>query len=247
MKKHAGISLLEILVSLFLASIIMTLIINIYLDSKCQYIEAEKILATEFDVQWVTDLLSDSIRRAGFTPCLGIDQLQIVDRRSSQKLIHALQFENEPRQLIQVTRMNEYFSKIIQVKDRTKISITHSKVFHAKHPVLIADCKHAEIHDLISIEQQLNETIITLSKPLIFSYDTSAYIGEFLEEYWFIKKNAKGDDTLHYRLFQTEEVTPLIHSLKTNNRRGRNKQFLEVLLGLGEKKTHQLLIAVRGL
>lgn len=246
MKKQLGISLTEVLISLFLASIIMTTLIQFYLGSKHQYREAEKILATGFEVQWVDNLLSDSIRRAGFTPCLGLDQLHVVDQRNPQNNIHAVYIENQSHQLIRVSRMKEHFAKLIKIESPTKLLVEHSIALNEKRPLLIADCEHAEIHELFSIHQQTNETWIMLSKPITYSYEKFTYVGEFLEEHWFIKKNAQGKNTLHYRWVHTEEVTPLIHSLYTEKHYVQNKQFLQITLGLEHDSTHKLMILVRG-
>ncbi|MBI2786290.1 MAG: prepilin cleavage protein [Legionella longbeachae] len=246
MNRQMGISLSEVLISLLLASIMMTLLIQLYLNSKNQYIAAEKILSVGFDLQWVSDLMSDSFRRAGFTPCLGIDQLLVVDRRSNLEPIHALQIENQPHQLIQVNRMNEHFTKIIKIESATEILVENPVVLQRKRPIMIADCAHAEVHSLFSVARQANGSLITLDKPLYFSYDKSAYLGEYLAERWFIRKNAKGNNTLHYQSIQTEEVSPLIHSLHIKNQRVHNKQFLEIMLGLDEGKTQKLMVAVRG-
>lgn len=246
MKKQAGVSLSEVLISLFLASVIMTLLIQFYLGSKHQYIEIEKILEAEFDMQWVDDLLSDSIRRAGFTPCLGLDQLQVIDHRNYRNNIHALNIENQPYPFIQVNRMKENFAKLIKIESPTTLLVEHLITPNEKRTLLIADCNHAEIHEFFSMNQHVNETRITLRKPLVYFYETSAYVGEFLEERWFIKKNAQGQNTLHYQCLQTEEVTPLVHSLSIEKQYIQDKPFLKVILGLEDDKAHQLMIAVRG-
>jgi hypothetical protein len=242
MQKQAGLSLSELLISLFLSTVIMTTLIQLYLGSKRQYIETEKILETSFDLQWVNDLLTDSIRRAGFTPCLGLDYLHVIDRRNHPKNSPALNIENQPQQFIQVSRMKENFSQLIKVESPTRLVVERSVEFNEKRPLIIADCEHAEIHEQFRTNQQLNETEITLSKPLMNTYGRSAYVGEFLEERWFIKKNAQRNNTLHYQLAQTEEVTALVHSLHTQ----QNKRYLEVSLGLKDEKNYKIKIAVRG-
>jgi hypothetical protein len=221
-------------------------IIQFYLGCKRQYHEAERVLTTCFELQWVGDLLSDSIRRAGFTPCLGIDQLQVIDRRHNQR-IDALKIENKAHQFIQVNRMSEHFAKVMKMQNPSQIGVQNSVRFHAKRPILIADCEHGEVHELLNIEQHTDESLITLNKPLRYSYDTaSTYVGEFFEERWFIKSNVKGHKpTLYYQLTQTEEVTSVIHSLHTKQD-AQNKRFLELSLGLKDDKTHQLIVTMRG-
>lgn len=246
MKRQSGFGLSEILISLFISSIIMGTLIQFYMSNKRQYLAAEEILSTQFDLQWVTDLMSDSIRRAGFTPCLGVDQLQAVDRRNFSKKLTGLRIENQPQHLIQVNRMNELFSQLISVQNATQIIVSKHAVWNEKRPLIIADCEHAEVHKIGMIDKIGPNYLITLTKPLIFSYDVSTYVGEWLEERWFIKHNVQGVPALYYQLSQTEELTPLIHSLRIKDKRAHEKRYLDIELGLDQDKTHQLFVAVRG-
>ncbi|KTC88716.1 prepilin cleavage protein [Fluoribacter dumoffii] len=246
MKKQAGISLTEILISLFLTSVMITVLVQLYLISKRQYMEIEKILTMRFDVQWAIDLLSDSIRRAGFTPCLSIDRLHVVDRRNPRHRIYALQTGNQPHPYIEINRMTEYFAKIVKIRDATKVLVQNQGSFHRQRLVLIADCEHAEIQEVVNIEEHAGNSLITLSKPLLFSYGKGTYIGEYLEEKWLIRKNTSHENTLHYQRVKAEEVTPLIHFMHIRNRRIKEKQFLEIILDLDEDKTQEIKVVVRG-
>ncbi|STY29671.1 Tfp pilus assembly protein PilW [Legionella wadsworthii] len=246
MNIQRGISLAELLISLFLASVMMLILIQLYLNSKKEYLEIEKTLERQFDLQWVSNLISDSIRRAGFTPCLSIDRLQIIDHRNHQNKIQSLRIQNEPNPIVQVNRMNEQFSKIIQIHG-AKILVQNPAKVHKNRLLLIADCEHAEVIDQFNIEKNKETSLITLGRPLFFMYDNAAYIGEFFEEKWFIKKNLQNKNTLHYTLLQTEEVTPLVHSMKVQVRRLKEKQLLQISMELEGKEKHQLKILVRGL
>ena len=77
----------EILISLFLATFILTVLTQFYLSNKRHYIDTQKQLENHLDLQWVRELLSDSIRRAGFTPCVGIRQLRVIDSRNFKRNI----------------------------------------------------------------------------------------------------------------------------------------------------------------
>jgi type II secretory pathway component PulJ len=160
MQRQLGMSLSEVLISLFLASIITSTLIQFYVICKKQYQETEKILESQFDVQWVVDLLSESVRRAGFTPCLSLNHMQVVDLRSHPRAIEALQIQNQPNPFIQVHRMDEHFGKIIKIESPTQIRVEHSGIFHEKHPVLIADCVHAEVHELLEFLPTLNRFLL---------------------------------------------------------------------------------------
>jgi prepilin-type N-terminal cleavage/methylation domain-containing protein len=246
MKKQSGFSLSEMLISLFLSSLLATLLMQFYLSSKRQYSEIEAILSADFDLRWVNDLLADTIRRSGFTPCVGIDKLHLMDRRDDKRGGQAIQIENYPQQFIQINRMSEHFSSVLRILSPTQIRVSALASFHERHPLLIADCEHAEIHHAFRIERNRDSALIYLAKPLRFTYASTAYIGEFLEERWFIKRNKQGKNALYYRLVHTEEITPLVHSLKIHQHKAQGKPFIEMIMGLSAGKTHKLQVAVRG-
>jgi hypothetical protein len=242
MNKQLGVSLSEILISLFLSSMIITLLMQFYLSSKQQYSEAQEILATNFDLHWVGVLLSDSVRRAGFTPCLGVDQLEVLDHRAAGTVIQGLKILNQPQQSIYINRMSEHFAKVKSISSRTELIMSEAVVFPKNRPVLIADCTHAEVHQIANF----GHSRLSLEKPLLFDYTTPTYIGELIEERWFIKTNKKGEKSLYYHLGQTEEVTSLVHSLVVENHHRQGKPLLKVIMGLAHGKTYELWMAVRG-
>ena len=246
MKSQLGLSLTEVLVSLLLTSIIMTTLIQLYLSSKHQYVATQALLEQQFDLIWVTDLLSDSIRRAGFTPCLGINQLKTLDTRNAVNILSAVKILNSPTQSLQINRMNEVFSTVINIEGLTKIRVGKTVAFKEQRPVLIADCDHAEVHQILTIDKLKQGYLLHLTKPLMFSYPGTTYVGEWLEEKWFIKKNAKGESSLYYHLAQTEELTTFIHSLTIKLQKISKKQLVEVVMGLEDENTQKLIVAVRG-
>lgn len=214
-----------------------------YLNSKHQFLEAEELLSAGFDVQWVSNLLHDSISRAGFTPCLSIDQLHLKD--NSKEVVHALKISNS-QQFIQVSRMSENFTPLVRIQNATQIVALSRASLNKKHPLLIADCHHAEIHHVIRIEKHFRGVLITLDKPLQFSYSSSTYVGEYIEERWLIKKNKDKKNALHYQVMHAEELTSLIHFLNVTSKNTNGKEFVEVILGLSGDKIHKLSITVRG-
>jgi hypothetical protein len=239
MNNQAGISLSEVLISLFLASLIMTVLMQLYLGNKRQYLQAQHVLSDNLEVQWVSDLFSDSVRRAGFTPCLGVDLMEIKDWRNSTRIISGI--ETPSQQLIQINRMSEHFAKILKIQNALQVLVPDAEGLKEGHPVMIADCDHGEVHQVFGINKLANGYLITLKSPLMFSYAPSVYLGQWLEEQWFIKHNS-----LHYKLFQAEELTPLIHSLEVKEKRFHNKRLIEIILGLDHDKSRRLIVAVRG-
>jgi len=55
--KQSGLSITELLISLFLASFIGTLMIQIYITDKKHYLIIQRELQTNSDIHWVSELL----------------------------------------------------------------------------------------------------------------------------------------------------------------------------------------------
>jgi hypothetical protein len=245
MKRYLGFSLTELLIGLFLASFIMNALVQFYIANKRQYLKAESALSTQFDLFLVSDLLSNSIRRAGFTPCVGVDHLRVIDRRDLEKQIFGIAVENQSKSRILVNRMNESYVKVISIVGQSELMISNEISLNEHLPIMIADCEHAEIHNISSSKKIGRQVLITLTKPLIYSYEDSAYVGEWLEEQWFIKRNSKGDNSLFYKLLQTEELSAVIHSMKVKMKEVNHKKALEIFMDLKEGATQELMVVVR--
>lgn len=246
MNKPNGFGLAEVLISLFLSSLILTLMVPLYVNTKLYYQGLQDELTQEFEIRWVSDLLSDSIRRAGFTPCLGIEQLKTIDSRSDKQLITALSVNNAYPKSIQVQRMTEHFGKVTQFLNKNELFISEKIEVNTNKPILIADCEHAEVHEIEKIDKSTHGQIITLTKPLFFSYPETAYLGEWLEERWQIKINSLGKPALYYHLAHTDELSSFVQSLDVTVSRIQDKHLVKVNLGLERDKLLNLMVIVRG-
>jgi hypothetical protein len=246
MKRHSGMGLIELLITLLLGSIIVASLIQLYLSSKRYANDVEHLLAAQFDLRWVDDLVRQSIRHAGFTPCLGIDDLEVRDSRLPTKKIAAIQLQQRPLQSLQINHMNEVFTQIIDSPSSTQLQVADSIFFKTQRPILIADCEHAEIQQLAAVTPLAQGSLLTLRKPLIFSYAAGAYVGEWLEERWFIKNHPQRGRALYYQATQSEELTPLIQSVTASIDLIQGKRVVHVILGLAEHRSQNLYVTVRG-
>lgn len=233
MRVQSGFSLAEVLISLFLASLILSTLTQYYLSSKRQYLEAQKTVSDHFDLQWVSDLLADSIRRAGFTPCINIDKLRFKNPQ-----LHALLLD---KALIEVNRMSEHFFEVLDVPNRSQVILPASAAINPRKKIIIADCVHAEVHEIEDVAKNAFTDRVTLSKPLLFRYKKPIYFAEWLEEKWFIRPNSKKIPALYYQLVRAEELTPLIHSLSAE----KKNTLVKVLLGLEGGKSRTLFVGMR--
>jgi len=242
--KQLGLSLIELLIGLFLISLISAMLIQAYTINKYQYLSVQKKLEHHFDAQWISNLLGDSVRRAGFTPCLNIEQLEVMDRRKSPKFIEggAIQIQQDG---FRVNRMSEHFAEMITIVHPQKILVSQEMNVHKQYTLLIADCEHAEIHRLIQIEKTAQGFLLTLDAPLLFSYSSLTYVGQWLEEFWFIKRNKEGVPALYYKQSHSEELSSFIHSLSIKKRLLSGKQILDISLGLDNQHTQRLTVSIR--
>ncbi|KGP62392.1 hypothetical protein EP47_13245 [Legionella norrlandica] len=245
MKVQAGFGLSEILISLFLASLMTIVLTQLYLSCKSQYLKEQKLLEINLDLQWASDLISDSIRKAGFTPCLNIERLKTSDSRHLGRTIVGFQIENTSRSRLQINRMSEFFAEVVNILSPTQIITSQEIVSNIKHPIIISDCNHAEVHEILSINKLRNGQLIALRKPLVFSYGKTIYLGEWLEEKWFIQQNNAGENALFYKLFQTEELSPFIHEFSVMKEAGSEEQVLNLMFRADEANYRKLSVSVR--
>lgn len=242
-KKERGYSLLEVLFGLFLSSIMMLSFTQMYLATKRHYLHTQHLLESSLELQWVRDWLSHSIRSAGFTPCMSIDNLETIDMRNKSRKFKALEIQNSPQPLIQSNRMKERFNELKYMLSSNQMMISKTIKVHENKPLLIADCEHAEVHQILNAVDLKTQSLLTLTQPLKYSYTPPTYIGEWLEEKWFIKLNSIGVKSLYHKITQSEEVTPLIRDMRIKK---QSKQLIDIELVLDKKEKHQLLVAVRG-
>lgn len=213
-----------------------------YLHSKKTYLQIEKSLDKQLDLLWIADLLRQSVHNAGFTPCLGIEHLQVIDTRKPKTPIKALRLDNG----IQVARMREQFNDLIQTQGNQELIISKYPQFNSKRPLIIADCQHAEIHRIAALNSTQTNQFIRLQVPLLYSYG-EAYVGEWIEEQWFIRKNKQGKDSLYYRTEQTDELSSQVQTLEVKPFFIYGRKVLELTLGMENQKSYHLTIAMRNL
>ena len=235
--REQGLSLIELLVGLFLVSLISTMMMHHYLVNQRYYAKINEALQHEMDVQWVRDLLADSIRKAGFTPCANIEQL------TRQNKLMAL--EITPHESLKINRMSDRFSELLNQDTNQHLLVSNEVLFHVPQTILIADCSHAEVQHLKKIEKTAEGTVLTLQQPLIFSYSEVTYVGQWLEEEWFIRTNQQKRLALYYKQTHPEELTSSIQSLHVKKRLIAGKKVVDVGLGLNNGQEQVLRIVVR--
>ncbi len=225
MRKSHGFSLIEVAVSLFAASLLITLIMQQFLLSKRQYTLMQSRLEQTFELAELSELIRHSIRQAGFTPCSGISSLQTIDKRNG-KTLTALGKEKE----LKINRMSEHFSTVLKQVDPNQFLVKTDRSYEKDQPVLIADCYHAEVQEIMQARRTSEGTIINLKKPLEFQYESPIYFGEWIEESFFIKKNNQGNNALFYQRHHVDELSSFVDNLGIDLKISKGKTLVEATL-----------------
>lgn len=212
MRKQQGVGLPEVLIGLVLSSFISLCLIQLYLNIKQQYHGIQRALEEQTDLQLAADLIRNSVRSAGFTPCLGVEHLKTIDQRNLLKELAAIEVGRDGSSLI-LNRMNEHFDTLIKRIDATTLLTSAYHTLQAGRAIIIADCYHAEVQYIKEITAANKNQRIVLTKPLAFAYHEPVYVGEWLEETYFIKYKPSSKAALFYHHYSTEELTPLVNGL----------------------------------
>ena len=242
MHKQQGFGLPEMLVALLLSSFITLGLIRVYLNAKQQYQYIQTALEQRLELQHVSDLIRHSTRMAGFTPCLAIEHLISIDHRNPQKRLVGIDVGISS---IHMSRMSEQFDTILQQVDTVTLLTTSRQRLHRNQYIMVSDCYHAEVQSIKVVTQTGAGQVITLAKPLAFTYQAPIYLGIWLEETYFTRKGKSEKVTLFYHLQHTEELATSIHYLLAHLERKEGHLLLSLILGQDNEHQFKLETMVR--
>jgi len=237
MGSQRGVGLPELLIALFISSVMMVVLMHQYLNMKRQYLYLQTTLNNDIDLQLVTELIRDSVRKAGFTPCLGINHLTTVDRRRNSKPLMAIEVGFEKNATLRIGRMSETFDTVLKKTDDNHLLITSREPLRAKESILIADCYHAEVQRTLQVKYTAEGQVIDLTKPLAFTYHEPIYVGKWLEETYSIQSIHQRQGSLFYRLHHNEELTSAVHDFSAFLKQHNGGRLLTLVFVLDKGQT----------
>lgn len=235
---HGGMTLTEILVVLFISSMLMTVVLSLYSAMRRHYDNLENSLNDSMDKQNLVHLIRENIREAGFTPCIGLNHLKSIDTRNYISDLKAMSFNLSPNSGLKVNRMSSEFSEVLQQTSANKLRLTNETKFSMQRPIIIADCYHAEIHTLKSIQKRSDCQEIELIAPLAFDYELPAYVGEWIEASFFVKKT---QSTLYYKRGHTDALSDRVEDITVN----QHNRLVTVILSFKNNENQQLETLMR--
>lgn len=232
-----GHSLIELLVVTGLTSFMLAGLLPIYFAFQRTHHQLEKQITETYELHLVETLLRDHIRRAGFTPCMPINSLLNEDG------LFAYQLQRRPPHLIAtaltLNRMEN--PMVIKWLDGDRLMLNQGAHIDKTKPYLIADCYHAELIQVKSTHLALDGVRLELVKPLRFDYVAPVYIGEWLNETFYVRE--KPHPALMVKGVLTEVLTPEVSALLVEEKKER--QLLQLSLKMKTAETHQIVAKVR--
>lgn len=229
MKTARGFSLTELLFGLFLSSILMGGVFHLYLKHSKAFELLQHKLQADIELQWIKEWLSHSIRMAGFTPCVSLNRLNM----------EALRFPSARRPTFEVMRMGEPVLPIIEVVNSREVVVSSSNAIKASSQVLIADCQHAAVHQVVDVRIQGSRMRVILREPLAQNYH-HAFLGVWHHEIW----SWGTDGSLYYQVKSKEEVSALIREFSVKPRPG-NDHLVDVRLAHANGSIMDFTVAIR--
>ena len=199
--------------------LLILILIQHLLSVTRQYQHTHAVLDEAVELQWVFDVIRARVRHAGFTPCMGLNHLERIDTRDSSNGLSALEVQSGEIPKLLIQKMDETQFGLAEILTPTTLRV-RAHFLKLNQPVMIADCKHAEVHSM----QQTGD-ILTLNQPLVFDYAPEVYVGAWVSEAFFFKQHrglffqqhrvdymAKAD-SIRFNLTQSKVIMTLISKL----------------------------------
>jgi type II secretory pathway component PulJ len=218
-----GFSLSEVLICLLLASLVLTGLIKQYAQVYRQDSILNSRLEQTSDLQLVGELLRNSLRRAGFTPCGNLDDLQ----NESNSELSAVKFISNS---IEIAHMSENYFEFSSKVDALQFLNKKTKL----QQFMITDCFHAVVvtNDKSSLgwNAVLNFIESNFIQPI--------YIGEYVNERFWIKDGKN----FYYKFKHSEKLSDYIKSMETS---WLENNIVQVKFILMDESVQKILVKVR--
>ena len=206
-RKFAGFGLTELLVSFFISTLLILILTQHLLSVSRQHHQVHATLDQAMELQWVFDVIRDRVHHAGFTSCRRMDHLISIDTRDMPESLLPIEIEQGSHAKLYIRKMNEAAITQASIKTNTVFFMNQSVSLKPDRPVIIADCTHAEVHDVERIEPTRGGHLVYLKKPLVFDYEREVYVGEWMVEAFYFKK------ALFYQQHRADKLTSHIKSI----------------------------------
>lgn len=218
MKRARGIGLAEVMISLFLASLLLVMVTQHYAEMAVKTRHFQVLVNEKTELMPVIAFLRERIRNAGFLPCVSLNRLSNPPVKS---------VEVSGGTLI-IRSMSPHFQEAEFLRGE-RLSGAH----FANKPVIIADCLRAEVQSALA------------KSPLRADCTRFCHVGELLEERFYMKQDLSGRMALMYAAAHPEALTNAITGFKARIVHMDGLKTVEVVLTLLSGQTLTVITRVR--
>lgn len=223
-KKINGITLVELMISLVIGLILISLLFKIYITAHRSYQLQTDLNYIRHGADRTIAVLSSELKQAGYIGCLKLNNDFPDIDYSSYHLNANNKIEIHDHMLV-VQHASYQHAMLLSMQSVNILLANRDVLFSTGDYVIISDCNHAELMQIKSIKQNAQYQFIESVKPLQHSYNQTAELSLFIVNRFYIadthRRYTNGQPI--YALFikdihqQTSEVVEGVHNMDIKN------------------------------
>lgn len=228
-KRQDGFSLIELLIVVGLSSVLLMGVWRVYYVFHRMHARLHQQMTEAIELQLIESLLRNSIRSAGYTPCMSLDHL------INKEGLHAYQLSRES---ISLSRMDNPIYAVSSLDDQN-LMLTQPVNLNPNKSYLIADCYHAE---LVKVRATYKQHVM-LMQPLHYHYEQPVYFGLWLSERFFMRHQPK--PALMVQHLHTETLSDEVTAFQVEEEISVAGRLLKIKLQTALFPAYQVEVRVR--
>lgn len=221
-KKQKGLSLIELLISMSIGLIIVSLLIEIYLANQHSIQLQMALYAIQDNAKSAIHILKSEMQQAGLIGCAKLTENFPIISHVDQTLNANNKFVYTNKEI--TVRYAEYTNTFLvkDMHDNVTLFVSKDDDFKANNIILISDCRKAEIIKIKKVYANKYRQKIILYSPLHYRYKKFSEVSHLAINRYYIEKTKRkynnGKDI--YALFvrdiheQKNELIPNIQDMK---------------------------------
>lgn len=185
--KNAAFSLSEVLVALFLGSLLTSLALHQFFSVKKQFQYLSHTLHCNLNESLIVDLLRDTVFHAGFTPYGSIQQLQPLHTEDTRR-ITAIEPLSSPLHGFIARRMGSNYVPLIHIHTNT-IAIPEFLHIQQNQPLIVCNWCCYQLLTVKKTYRKNDILYVELQQTLHSVFHANSFVGQWLEERYELKQN----------------------------------------------------------
>lgn len=199
--KHAGFTLIELMLCLAMVSSIVVSITEVYLNASRNFQKQQAVLENEDHLRVAEQFLKSDVSSAGYFGCVSNAPFQAIQGFSldSPNLPEKLRKKVKAgTDVIEIQKMIPGSAFLLKSVDKASTLLAKpDSHFKVSDRLMISNCHHAEIIKISSIHVNKNQEQLGLMKPLDSSFDVRSKLGVYEDNTYYVSKTDRGIDALY--------------------------------------------------